>query len=292
MENKRKILMNNILDIIRQNSQNFSKSQKIISKYIESNCQKAAYMTASKLSEKTGVSESTVVRFATELGFDGYPALSKALQGYVKAQLTTAERMELAYEKIGSRDILESTLKSDVGYIEKTLENIDKGEFSKAAFAITSAKKIYITGVRSSAALAEFASFYLNLIFGNVVLIKSTGGDDLFEQILNIGEGDVLIGISFPRYSKNTIKALNYAKNNGATVIGITDSKTSPIATESQIALVAESDATTFVDSLTAPFSVINALIVAVGMENREKMQKNLEKLERIWDEYEVYDKK
>ncbi len=284
--------MNNILDVIRQNNKNFSKSQKIIWEYIEANCQKAAFMTASKLSEKTGVSESTVVRFATELGFDGYPALSKALQGYVKAQMTTAERMELAYEKIGSRDILESTLKSDVGYIEKTLENIDKGEFSKAASVISNAKKIYITGVRSSAALAEFAGFYLNLIFGNVVLIKSTGGDDLFEQILNIGEGDVLIGISFPRYSKNTIKALRYAKNNGATVIGITDSVSSPIVTDAQIALVAESDATTFVDSLTAPFSVINALIVAVGMKNREKMQKNLEKLEQIWDEYEVYDKK
>ena len=284
--------MNDILNIIKEKSTTLSKSQKIISEYIVSNCEKAAYMTAAKLSEKTGVSESTVVRFATELGFDGYPALLKNLQAYVKAQMTSVQRMELAYEKMGSRDILTGTLKADIGYIEKTLENIDKAQFEKAAMAISSAKKVYIIGVRSAACLAEFAGFYLNLIFSNVKLIKSTGGDDLFEQILNIGKDDVLIGISFPRYSKNTIKALNYAKNNGATVIGITDSKASPIVSESEICLIAESDTTSFVDSLAAPLSLINALIVAVGMNNKDRMQKNLEKLERIWDEYEVYDKK
>lgn len=179
-----------------------------------------------------------------------------------------------------------------MGYIEKTLENIDKSQFERAAAAISAADKIYITGIRSAAALAEFAGFYLHLIFDNVHLIKSTGGDDLFEQILNVGKGDVIIGISFPRYSKNTIKALQYAKNNGATVIGITDSKSSPVVEESELCLIAESDAASFVDSLTAPLSVINALIVAVGMSNKDRMQKNLEKLERIWDEYEVYDKK
>ena len=284
--------MNDILNIIKVKSTTLSKSQKIISEYIVSNCEKAAYMTAAKLSEKTGVSESTVVRFATELGFDGYPALLKNLQSYVKAQMTSVQRMELAYEKMGSRDILTGTLKADIGYIEKTLENIDKAQFEKAAMVISAAKKVYIIGVRSAACLAEFAGFYLNLIFSNVKLIKSTGGDDLFEQILNIGKDDVLIGISFPRYSKNTIKALNYAKNNGATVIGITDSKASPIVSESEICLIAESDTTSFVDSLAAPLSLINALIVAVGMNNKDRMQKNLEKLERIWDEYEVYDKK
>ena len=284
--------MNDILNIIKEKSTTLSKSQKIISEYIVSNCEKAAYMTAAKLSEKTGVSESTVVRFATELGFDGYPALLKNLQAYVKAQMTSVQRMELAYEKMGSRDILTGTLKADIGYIEKTLENIDKAQFEKAAMVISAAKKVYIIGVRSAACLAEFAGFYLNLIFSNVKLIKSTGGDDLFEQILNIGKDDVLIGISFPRYSKNTIKALNYAKNNGATVIGITDSKASPIVSESEICLIAESDTTSFVDSLAAPLSLINALIVAVGMNNKDRMQKNLEKLERIWDEYEVYDKK
>lgn len=284
--------MNDIVSSINKKSAGFSKSQKIIAEYIENNADKAAYMTAGKLSEKTGVSESTVVRFAYELGFEGYPDFQKSLQRAVKTQLTSVQRMELAYEKIGSRNVLDSTLKSDMGYIEKTLETIDKIQFEKAAAAISSANKIYITGVRSAAALAEFAGFYLHLIFDNVHLIKTTGGDDLFEQILNVGKGDVVIGISFPRYSKNTIKALHYAKNNGATVIGITDSKTSPIVPESELCLIAESDATSFVDSLAAPFSVINALIVAVGMSNKEKMQKNLEKLEQIWDEYEVYDKK
>lgn len=284
--------MNDILRRIKEKSDGFSKSQRIIAEYITSSSEKAAYMTAAKLSQKTGVSESTVVRFATELGFDGYPDFQKSLQGAVKTQLTSVQRMELACEKIGSRNVLESILKSDVGFIEKTLETIDKSQFEKSAEAISSANKIYITGIRSAAALAEFAGFYLHLIFDNVQLIKSTGGDDLFEQILNVGKGDVIIGISFPRYSKNTIKALKYAKANGATVIGITDSKSSPIVAEAELCLIAESDATSFVDSLAAPFSVINALIVAVGMSNREKMQKNLEKLERIWDEYEVYDKK
>ncbi|MBO5059701.1 MAG: MurR/RpiR family transcriptional regulator [Clostridia bacterium] len=283
--------MNDIIRTIKEKSADFSKSQKIIAAYITENCEKAAYMTAGKLSEKTGVSESTVVRFAYELGFDGYPALQKGLQELVKSQLTSVQRMELAYEKIGSRDILSSILKSDMGHIEKTLETIDKGQFERAAEAISSANKVYVTGVRSAAALAEFAGFYLHLIFDNVCLIKSTGGDDLFEQILNVKKGDVIIGISFPRYSKNTIKALRYAKNNGATVIGITDSKSSPIVPESELCLIAESDAASFVDSLAAPLSVINALLVAVGMSNKEKMQKNLEKLEQIWDEYEVYDK-
>lgn len=284
--------MNDILLTIKEKNSGFTKSQKIIAEYIEKNSEKAAYMTAAKLSEKTGVSESTVVRFACELGFDGYPAFQKALQGAVKTQLTSVQRMELAYEKIGSRNILDSTLKSDIGYIEKTLETIDKNQFERAAEALSYANKIYITGIRSAAALAEFAGFYLHLILDNVHLINSTGGDDVFEQILNVGKGDVVLGISFPRYSKNTIKALRYAKNNGATVIGITDSKNSPVVAESEYCLIAENDATSFVDSLTAPFSVINALIVAVGMMNKEKMQTNLEKLERIWDEYEVYDKK
>lgn len=285
-----KIPMNSIL--YELGSRKLSKSQKKIAEYVTENIEKAAYMTAARLSEKTGVSESTVVRFAYELGFDGYPELQKKLQTTVKNRLTTAQRMELAYEKTGGRNILDSTLKSDIGLIEKTLDKIDKVQFEKAAEAISSADKIYITGVRSAAALAEFAGFYLHLIFDNVRLIKSTGGDDLFEQILNVGKGDVIIGISFPRYSKNTIKALRYAKKNGATVIGITDSKSSPIVEESELCLIAESEATSFVDSLAAPFSVINALIAAVGMSNKEKMRQNLERLEQIWDEYEVYDKK
>lgn len=284
--------MSDIVRVLENKLANLSRSQKILAEYIISNSEKAAYMTAGRLAEKTGVSESTVVRFACEMGYSGYPAFQSALKENVKAQLTTAQRMELAYEKIGENDILESVLKSDIGFIEKTLEGIDKDQFKKAAAAISGAKRIYVTGVRSSAALANFAFFYLRLIFDDVQLISRAGGDGLFEQLLNVGEGDVVIGISFPRYSKNTIKALHYAKDNGATVIGITDSLLSPIVAQSHICITAMSDTISFVDSLAAPLSVINALLVAVGMGNREKMQKNLGKLERIWEEYGVYDKK
>lgn len=284
--------MSDIIKNIGDNSKTLSKSHKKIAEYILEKCEKAAYMTAGRLSEKTGVSESTVVRFAYEMGYDGYPAFQKALKDYVKGQMTTAQRMELAYEKMASGDILASTLKADIGYIEKTMETIDKDQFERAAEAISKADKIYVTGVRSAAGLAEFARFYLHLIFDNVQMINSTSGDGLFEQILNVGKNDVVIGISFPRYSKNTIKAISYAKSNGATVIGITDSENSPVALGSDICLISRSDTASFVDSLVAPLSVINALIAAVGIKNRDKMQKNLEKLEQIWEEYEVYDRK
>lgn len=284
--------MIDIITRIKENEEFFSKSQKKIAEFVEKNLEKAAYMTAFKLSEKTGVSEATVVRFAEKLGFDGYPQFQKNLLSYAKGKLTSLQRIELAYEKIGDGNVVNAVLKSDIAHIEKTLENIDKEQFENAARSISSAKRIYITGVRSAAALAEFAGFYLHLIFDNVRLIKSTGGDDLFEQIMNVEKGDVFIGISFPRYSKNTIKALEYAKRSGATVIGITDSKNSPVAGVSDYCLVAECDTTSFVDSLTAPISLINALIAQVGLKNRERVHKNFERLEKIWDEYEVYDKK
>ena len=284
--------MSDIISIINEKRNSFSKSQRLIADYILDNCGEAAYVTAGKLASSIGVSESTIIRFAYELGFGGYPELQKYLKSFTKSKLTSVQRMELACEKIGSGNVLDSILKADIGYIEKTLEEIDKSQFEAAAEAISGAKKIYIAGVRSAASLVDFAGFYLHLIFDNVRLIKSSGGDDIFEQILNIGEGDVLIGISFPRYSKNTIKALEYAHKKGAAVIGITDSKNSPVVEKSDWCLIAESDTTSFVDSLTAPFSLINALIVAVGMKNRQRMQNNLEMLEQIWDEYEVYDKK
>lgn len=284
--------MIDIITRIKENERDFSKSQKKIAEYLEKNLEKTAYMTASRLSESTGVSEATVVRFAERLGFDGYPEFQKNLLSYAKGKLTSLQRIELAYEKIGDGNVLNAVLKSDISHIEKTLENIDKEQFEKAARSISSANRIYITGVRSAAALAEFAGFYLHLIFDNVRLIKSTGGDDIFEQIMNIEEGDVFIGISFPRYSKNTIKALEYAKRSNATVIGITDSKNSPVASVCDYCLIAECDTTSFVDSLTAPISLINALIAQVGLKNRERVHKNFERLEKIWDEYEVYDKK
>lgn len=283
---------NDILSVINEKKVSLSKGHKKIAEYILQNSEKAAYMTAAKLSGNAGVSEATVIRFAYELGFDGYPEFQKKLLELAKTQLTALQRMELAYEKNDGADILSLTLKSDIGHIEKTLESNDKTDFEAAAKVISSAKKIYITGVRSAAALAEFAGFYLHLVFDNVRLIKTTGGDDLFEQIINVGKGDVVIGISFPRYSKNTIKALEYAGKNGATVIGITDSRTSPVEEVSDITLIAESGTMSFIDSLTAPFSLITALLAAVSMTNRRAVQDKLERLEQIWDEYEVYDKK
>ena len=284
--------MTDTIALIKEKKEKLSKSHKKIADYIVENYEKAAYMTAAKLSKKTDVSEATVVRFAEKLGFSGYPEFQKNLLGYAKGKLTSVQRIDLAYEKMGESGVLQRVLKSDIMHIEKTLENIDREQFERAAEAISSAKRIYIAGVRSAAALADFAGFYLHLIFDNVRIIKSTGGDDLFEQIMNVGEGDVFIGISFPRYSKNTIKALEYAKKNNATVIGITDSKNSPVASMSNYCLFAECDTTSFVDSLTAAISLINALVASVGLKNRELVHTNFERLEKIWDEYGVYDKK
>ena len=284
--------MTDIITLIKEKKDELSKSHKKIAEFIIENPEKSAYMTAAKLSKVADVSEATVVRFAEKLGFSGYPELQKSLLGYAKGKLTSIQRIELAYEKMGEGSALDRVLKSDIMHIEKTLENIDREQFEKAVNALASAKRIYITGVRSAASLAEFAGFYLHLIFDNVRLIKSTGGDDLFEQIMNVGEGDVFIGISFPRYSKNTIKALEYAKRSNATVIGITDSKSSPVASMSNYCLFAECDTTSFVDSLTAAMSLINALIASVGLKNRELVRTSFERLEKIWDEYGVYDKK
>lgn len=280
-----------IISYIRAHRQEFSKRQKSIADYIMDNYDRASYMTAAALAKAVGVSESTVVRFAAELGFDGYQKLQKRLQEVTRAQLTSLQRMEIASQKLHGSDILKSVLKSDVDKIEKTLQEIDKAQFDGAVETLLRAKNIYITGVRSAAALANFAGFYLNLLFENVHLVNTTGMDDIFEQMLWTSEGDVVLGMSFPRYSKNVLKALEYAKKRGATVIGITDSVHSPIVPLSDYSLIARSDMDSFVDSLVAPFSVINALIVAVGMKKKHEVQDSFTQLESIWEEYGVYDK-
>lgn len=280
-----------IISYIRVHRQEFSKRQKSIADYIMENYDRASYMTAAALAKAVGVSESTVVRFAAELGFDGYQKLQKRLQEVTRAQLTSLQRMEIASQKLHGSDILTSVLKSDVDKIEKTLQEIDKTQFDGAVETLLRAKNIYITGVRSAAALANFAGFYLNLLFENVHLVNTTGMDDIFEQMLWTNEGDVVLGMSFPRYSKNVLKALEYAKKRGATVIGITDSVHSPIVPLSNYSLIARSDMDSFVDSLVAPFSVINALIVAVGMKKKHEVQDSFAQLESIWEEYGVYDK-
>ncbi|HIU48829.1 MAG TPA: MurR/RpiR family transcriptional regulator [Candidatus Avimonoglobus intestinipullorum] len=280
-----------ILSFIKNNREGFSKRQRMVADYILRNYDRAAYMTAAALSNAVGVSESTVVRFAAELGFDGYQRLQRRLQEVARTQLNSIQRMDIASRRIDSNDILSNVLKSDIDKIEKTLAEIDQAQFDGAVEALLHAENIYITGVRSAAALASFTGFYFNRLFENVRLINTTGADDIFEQILRAGSGDAVLGMSFPRYSRNTLKALEYAKHQGATVIGITDSVNSPIVKQSHYCLIARSDMDSFVDSLVAPFSVVNALIVALGMKKRDEVRDIFEKLETIWDEYGVYDK-
>lgn len=281
-----------IITYLKDNLNTFSKRQKLIADYILENYDKAAYMTASTLGNTVGVSESTVVRFATEIGYSKYHDMQKMLQQFTKTQSTSLKRIEIASRQLGDEHILDSVLKSNIRMIENTLSEIDKVQFDNAVEAILSAKNIYITGVRSAASLATFTQFYFHLMFENTKLISSADPADMFEQVLRIDKNDVIIGMSFPRYSKNIIKILEYANKKGATVIGITDSSNSPIGPLSKYCLAAHSDMDSFVDSLVAPFCVINALIAALGMKQKSEISKTFEDLENIWDEYEVYDKK
>lgn len=268
-----------------------SKSHKKLVKYISENYDKAAFMTASKLGETVGVSESTVVRFATEMGFKGYPELQKELQQMIKSKLTAVQRMEVSSNLIGEEDAIKKVLNGDIDLIRDTLESVSDIEFQKAVETINKAKKIYILGVRSSAALASFLYFYLNPVFENVVLVDTSSGSEMFEQMFRISEEDVCVAISFPRYSKQTINALRFIYDRGTKIIAITDSAVSPIAEYADTLLVAKSDIVSVVDSLVAPLSLINALIVALTFSRREEVYNNFNKLESIWDEYQVYDK-
>ncbi len=280
-----------ILASIKNEMSTFSKGQKLIANYILNSYDKAAFMTASKLGKTVNVSESTVVRFAAELGYDGYPAMQKALQEMIRNKLTAVQRMEVSNDRIGNHDILPMVMHTDAENIRQTLEEVDRGEFDRAVQAILSARRIYVMGVRSAFALSSFLGFYFNMMFENVTLVHTNSSSELFEQILRIGEGDVIIGISFPRYSKRTVKAMHYAKDRGATVIAITDSEVSPLVEIADHALLAKSDMVSFVDSLVAPLSLVNALIVAVSRQRSEELAGTFGKLEQIWDEYETYEK-
>jgi DNA-binding MurR/RpiR family transcriptional regulator len=282
---------NDLLSIIQQKYDDFSKGQKLIANYIVNHYDKAAYVTAAKLGEIVGVSESTVVRFAIELGFDGYPKLQKVLQELIKSKLTAVQRIEVSSNRINEDNILKSVLQSDMDKIKITLEQVDHNKFNDIVETILSAKRIFILGVRSSAPLASFLGFYFNLIFDNIRLVHTTSVSEMFEQIIKAQPGDVVIGISYPRYSKRTIKAMQFAKNQGVKTIAITDSAESPVAQAASMYLLARSDMASFVDSLVAPLSLINALIVAVGMRRKNEVYSTFEKLEKIWDEYQVYEK-
>ena len=280
-----------ILQLIQSNMSSFSKGQKRIAAFIQESYDKAAFMTASKLGKTVNVRESTVVRFAAELGYDGYPAMQKALQEMIRNKLTSIQRIEVSNDRIGDHDVLSMVMQSDIDKIRMTMEEIDRDEFSGAVDAIVNAKRIYILGVRSSAALGGFLGFYFNLIFDNVVQIQSNATSEMFEQLLRVGEGDVVIGISFPRYSRRTVQALRFARDRKAKVVAITDSSASPLATCSDHTLLAKSDMASFVDSLVAPLSLVNALIVAVSRKKKEDLSRTFENLEEIWEEYEVYEK-
>ncbi|MDD7222236.1 MAG: MurR/RpiR family transcriptional regulator [Oscillospiraceae bacterium] len=279
-----------ILTHIQENMTSFSKGQKLIANFILSSYDKAAFMTACKLGKTVNVSESTVVRFAAELGYDGYPSMQKALQEMIRNKLTSIQRIEVSNDRIGDQDIMSMVMQSDIEKIRLTLEETDRTSFSHAVEAISSARRVYILGVRSASALANFMSFYFTFIFDNVVHVDTTSISEVFEQVMRIGPDDVLIGLSFPRYSKRTVKAMQYAKKQGATVIAITDSDVSPLANIADVSLFAKSDMASFVDSLVAPLSLVNALIVAVSRVKNDQLEATFGKLESIWAEYEVYE--
>ena len=280
-----------ILRIIDENMDGFSKGQRQIARYLLAHYDKAAYMTAAKLGSEVSVSESTVVRFVMELGYAGYPEFQKALQELIRTKLTSFQRMEVTNHLIGDGDVLEKVLMANVDNIRHTMDGISRSAFHDAVNAIVRARTIYVIGVRSSSMLASFLSYSLQMIFDNVRLIETTAGSEIFQQMLGIGEGDVIVAISFPRYSKRVIKAVEFARRAGADVISLTDSNESPIATSAQQVLIAQSDMASYVDSLVAPLSIINALVVAVSRAREDEVRERLRKLESIWDEYDVYDK-
>ena len=281
-----------ILSILKERHPEFSKGQRRIAQYITESYDKAAFMTASKLGKTVGVSESTVVRFAVDLGFDGYPSMQKAMQEMVLNRLTSVQRIEVANDRIGNQDVVSMVLQSDIEKLRQTAENVDRKEFQAAVDAVLGAKNIYILGVRSVAPLANFLGYYLNYMFNNVRTVTASGTSEMFEQIVGIGREDVVIAFSFPRYSAATLKAAQYCRSTGATVIAITDNREAPLAQSADRVICAKSDMVSLVDSLVAPLSVVNALIVAIASKREKELHRTFDALERIWDQYHVYEKR
>ena len=280
-----------ILSILQDRKSKFSKGQRLIAKYITESYDKAAFMTANKLGKTVGVSESTVVRFAVDLGFEGYPSMQKAMQEMVMNRLTSVQRLEVASDRIGSQDVVSMVVHSDMEKLRQTGESINRADFSAAVDAILKAKRVFILGVRSTAPLADFLGYYLNYMLQNVHVVTNSGTSEMFEKIVGIHADDVVIAFSFPRYSVATAKGAQYCRSTGATVIGITDSRHSPLGVCSDHVLCAKSDMMSLVDSLVAPMSIVNALIVAIASKREKELHQTFENLERIWDEYHVYEK-
>ncbi len=278
-----------ILRALEQRLPSFSKGQRVLARFVLDNYDKAAFMTASRLGAAVGVSESTVVRFAAELGFRGYPGMKKALQEVVRSRLTAVERLEVAEQTMNTQDVARAVLRADIANLQATLDETDEAAFNTAVDRILSARRIFIVGMRTSTTLANFLGFYLNLLRDNVHVVQDTAAMEVYEQMLRVREGDLVIGISFPRYSNRTINAMKYARDRKAGTLGITDTKTSPLNDYADVCLFAKSEMVSFLDSLVAPMGLINALIVAIGTRDREHTLQTFRDLEDIWSEYGVY---
>lgn len=283
----------NLLQRMEYKASSFSKGQKRLAEYITKNYDIAAYLTASKLGKEAGVSESTVVRFAYQLEYEGYPELQKAIQVIVKTNSNSQQRMSLSSKRYEEKGVLRSILTTDMERLKDTIHSgIDEKEFDKAVRIINDSRRVYILGARSAAYLAGLLGYYFKMLFDKVAVVETASTSETLEQIYNIGQGDVLIGVSFPRYSKRTITALKYAKNHGADTIALTDNVHSPVADSSDCVLVAKTDVMTIVDSMVGPLSIVNALVTALALLRKEDVEKHLMSLEELWSEYDdVYNR-
>lgn len=278
-----------VLHTIESNMKTFSKGQKKIAAYILENYDKAAFMTASKLGSLVGVSESTVVRFASELGYEGYPSMQRALQEMIRSRLTSTQRIKSAEDNLSGQDVLAAVVQSDIDKLRRIVDETDREDFDEVCRKIMTARRMYILGTRSSTFVAGYLNFYLHLMFENVTLVEANAAGEIFEQLFRIGPGDVLIAITFPRYSKVTMNTVKFAKDRGATIVAITDSELSPLYQQADVSLLVTSDMFSFVDSMVAPISMINALLVALGYRKGQDVSATFAELESIWDEYGVF---
>ena len=278
-----------LIEIIKEKYDSLSKGQRAIASFLIDHYDKAAFMTAAEIGEEVGVSESTVVRFANTIGYSGYKELRNELHELVKTKLTTVQRLSMTDKYSDKESALKRVMEKDIENIQKTIEEIDYREFEKAIELILGARNVYILGMRSSSFLAGYIGFYLKFLVENSKVIVA-GPNDVFEQLLKVDSSDVLLGISYPRYSRRTLEAIDFSKEKGCKIISITDRIDSPAAQESDITLVASNDMLSFVDSLVAPMSLINALMVTIGMAKSEDVKSNFEDLEKIWNKYDVYD--
>lgn len=284
--------MENRYDIITRINEHYgkmSKSQKVIANFIIDHYEQAVFMTAAKLGDTLGISESTVVRFASYIGYSGYPEFQRDMEEWVQNKFNSVQRIGAKYGRSSQSEILTSVLNADIDKIKDTIENLDSAAFETAVDIILEAKNVYIMGIRSCAPLADFLQFYLNMIRGNVILLRTTSVSETFEQMIRIDENDAIIGISFPRYSMRTLKAIEFANDRNAKVITITDSVHSPMNLYSSCNLLARSDMVSIVDSLVAPLSLINALVVAMCLKRPEEVKRDLKNLEYAWNNYQVY---